>query len=416
MKKILIIEKECSTREQLTQLFQKKSMHLSVVEDSAGALELLKKGSFDLIFSDLKGIRSLERIGRRPSHGSVVFLKGVNEKNPGLVDAILEKPVKAHQFEEIFHFFKSKERMKSSIIAESRVMKEILKRVKKGAKSDANILICGESGTGKEVIASLIHEESKRALSAFIRVNCAALPDALIESEFFGHEKGAFTGAHTKRIGRFELANQGTLLLDEISEIPTTLQVKLLRAIQEQEFERVGGVESIPVDVRLIATSNRNMQEAIQEGVFREDLYYRLNVIPVFLPPLRERPEDILPLASHFLKEISLKNKIGEKPFSPKAENKLISYDWPGNIRQLRNVIEYAVIMSEGEEICHESLLSEEERLGKKISKVGLSLEEVEKQHILETLRSCQENRTQAAAKLGITVRTLRNKLKTYTI
>ncbi|MFZ0564767.1 MAG: sigma-54 dependent transcriptional regulator, partial [Chlamydiales bacterium] len=208
-----------------------------------------------------------------------------------------------------------------------------------------SVLIDGESGTGKEVIAGAIHAHSLRANRPFIRVNCAAIPDTLIESEFFGHEKGAFTGASSKHVGRFELADKGTLLLDEVTEIPITLQPKLLRVIQEQEFERVGGTKPVSVDVRLIATSNRNLKEAISEKIFREDLYYRLNVVPIHLPPLRERREEILPLVHHFLHKFCCKNKQKIKTLTPAAQKKLLEYHWPGNIRELANVIERVVVL-----------------------------------------------------------------------
>ena len=353
--------------------------------------ELLQKRSFDVIFSDYKGIEALNRMGRRPLGTPLIFLKELHEQIRKDVDATLEKPFEVSHLEKILAKISSKKEALSTIIAESPAMKEILRRVEKIAKSHSNIFICGESGTGKEVIASMIHAYSKRASFPFIRVNCAALPDTLIESEFFGHEKGSFTGAHTKRIGRFELADKGTLLLDEISEIPAPLQAKLLRVVQEQEFERVGAAEPIPIDVRLISTSNRNMKEAIKSGHFREDLYYRLNVIPIFLPPLRERPEDILPLAEYFLKEVCLKNQIPQKTFSEKAQKKLLTCKWPGNIRQLRNVIEYSVIMNDQDEIKGDHLFFEEpQNLEENLepSTIGLSLKEVEKRHILTTLKS----------------------------
>lgn len=416
MKKILIIEKQTPARQLLMQLLKNKPIQLFSVEDGSGALELLKKRSFDVIFSDGKGIETLMRTGRRPLGTPLIFLKELHESLRADVDATLEKPFETSHLEKVMAELSHQKKALSAVIAESPAMKQILKRVEKIAKSHSNIFICGESGTGKEVIASMVHAYSKRAAASFIRVNCAALPDSLIESEFFGHEKGAFTGAHSKRIGRFELADKGTLLLDEISEIPAALQAKLLRVVQEQEFERVGAAEPIHIDVRLISTSNRNMQEAIKEGHFREDLYYRLNVIPIFLPPLRERPEDILPLAEHFLKEVCYKNQMPLKTFSKKAQQKLLACKWPGNIRQLRNAVEYSVIMNESEEIEGDHLFFEEPQKLKETveSTAGLPLKEVEKRHILSTLKACHDNRTHAAKMLGISVRTLRNKLKEY--
>lgn len=291
------------------------------------------------------------------------------------------------------------------VIAESPYMKKLFEDLPKIAKSCASVLINGESGTGKEVIAHAIHYQSPRAEGAFVKVNCAAIPEALLESEFFGHEKGAFTGAINRRMGRFELANSGTLLLDEISEIPLSLQSKLLRAIQEQEFERVGGTKSLRVDVRFISTSNRNMKEAIEQKHFREDLFYRLNVVPIFLPPLRDRREDIIPLAESFLESHKL-----NKTLSFEAKQKLLDYPWPGNIRELANVIERTVVMSSGELIAPEHLALETQVAPFEI----LTLRELEKRHILDALAIYGHNRTRTAKILGISVRTLRNKLNEY--
>ncbi len=301
------------------------------------------------------------------------------------------------------------QRKREQIIAESGFMKQILEDVIKVAKSHASVFISGESGTGKEVIAHLLHTKSLRSEGPFVKVNCAAIPEALLESEFFGHEKGAFTGAIAKRFGRFELANHGTLLLDEISEIPLSMQSKLLRAVQELEFERIGGVKSIRVDIRFISTSNRNMKEAIEQKIFREDLYYRLNVVPIRLPALRERKEDILPLAEHFLQRLCFENK---KMFSSKAKELLIDYPWPGNIRELANVIERTVVMDSSSIIEPEHLSLE--FCPVRLASPCLSLEEVEKRHILETLSVCEQNRTKTARVLGISIRTLRNKLKNF--
>lgn len=307
----------------------------------------------------------------------------------------------------------SSQRKKEQIIAESGFMKRILEDVSKIAKSHASVFICGESGTGKEVIAQLIHEQSPRKEGPFVRVNCAAIPETLLESEFFGHEKGAFTGAIAKRIGRFELANKGTLLLDEISEIPLSMQSKLLRAIQEQEFERIGSGRSICVDIRFISTSNRKMKEAIEQKIFREDLYYRLNVVPLHLPALRERKEDILPLAEFFLERLCHENQKRQMKFSAEACRLLIEYPWPGNIRELANIVERAVVMDAAELIQPEHLAIELPSV-KPSSFSLLKLEEVEKRHILETLSVFGQNRTKAAEALGISIRTLRNKLKLY--
>lgn len=299
------------------------------------------------------------------------------------------------------------------IIAESPLMKKILQDLDKLAKSDSSVFIHGESGTGKEVIAHTIHYASKRSSNAFVKVNCAAIPESLMESEFFGHEKGAFTGAIQRRFGRFELADKGTLLLDEISETPPFLQSKLLRAVQEQEFERVGGSTPINVNVRFISTSNRNMKEAIQKKEFREDLYYRLNVIPIHLPPLRERKEDIIPLAEYFLECLSEENQKAKKQLSEEAKQKLVDYPWPGNIRELANVIERTVIFNSGDLILLDHLALE--ITAPEMQKPSLlSLKQLEKRHILEILAAQNNNKTKTARLLGISLRTLRNKLIEY--
>jgi two-component system, NtrC family, response regulator AtoC len=298
----------------------------------------------------------------------------------------------------------------SQIIAETSVMKKLLADVKKIAGSNASVFIYGESGTGKEVLAHAIHFLSKRSRNPFIKVNCAAIPDTLIESEFFGHEKGAFTGAVAQRKGRFELANTGTLLLDEVTEIPMQLQSKLLRVVQEQEFERVGGSIPIKVNVRLISTSNRDLSQAIKENRFREDLFYRLNVVPLSLPPLRKRKEDIIPLATYFLQRLCLENGKEVKDLTSNAMKKLLSYTWPGNIRELGNVIERAVILVSGEKIDADDLIFNSSPANRDLPS-GISLEELEKQLIMQTLSEHQGNRTQTAKTLGISQRTLRNKL-----
>ncbi len=412
MKKVLIIEKELSSRELLLELLKGKELQLFTVEDGIDALELLKKRSFDLILSDLKGIKTLDRSNRRPLSTPLVHLSASDDPLLKGVEHVLKKPLTTKEVSVLLLKLLAGTKQEKTVIAESLAMKEILAQVAKIAKSHSNVFISGESGTGKEVIASLIHDQSPRTDHPFIRVNCAALPDTLIESEFFGHEKGAFTGALQKRIGRFERADKGTFLLDEISEIPASLQAKLLRVVQEQEFERVGGTEAIHVDVRLVSTSNRNMKEAIGEKAFRADLYYRLNVIPIFLPPLRERKEDIIPLANHFLTEVCEKNQIPLKTFSSAAEEKLLAYAWPGNIRELRNVIEHGVVMDYSETLEEEHLLIDTNKAPD--GPPSLSLKELEKEHILKTLEQYGDNRTQAAKALGISVRTLRNKLNVY--
>ncbi len=305
------------------------------------------------------------------------------------------------------------------LIAESPGMKRILSDLTKIAKSQASVFITGESGTGKEVLAAEIHRRSARTSAPFIKVNCAAIPESLLESEFFGHERGSFTGAIAKKTGRFELADQGTLFLDEVTEIPILLQPKLLRAIQEQEFERVGGMLPIKVNVRFLAASNRNPQEAIENKLFREDLYYRLNVVPIHIPPLRERTEDILPLAQYFLEKLCKENHKPIKQLSERAVRKLIEYPWPGNVRELSNIMERTVILDfdpiiDAEHLYLDSSFYNKKTFDSKNLPIGMSLHELEKWLILETLSANHQNKTKTAAILGISVRTLRNKLYEY--
>jgi len=419
MKKVLIIEEIRSSRDLLLNLLKQEEVQVFSVTDGISALKHLEKRKFDLIFSDLKGILALEKFERRPLGIPLIFLKAKGEKSKSPVDETLSKPFNESGVFKVLRLLRRNETKKREVIAKSPEMKSILAKIEKIAKSHSNVFIQGESGTGKEVIAEMIHTLSKRKSAAFIKVNCAAVPETLIESEFFGHEKGSFTGADARRSGRFELADQGTLLLDEITEVPLAMQAKLLRVIQEQEFERVGGSKSLSVDVRLISTSNREMKEAITENKFREDLFYRLNVIPIYLPALRERPLDILPLAEFFLKEVCLKNQLSPKSLSKEAISKLKSYSWPGNIRELRNVIERSAVLEDGDIIDEKDLYFDEtsKSSNKGLSSFsGLPLREVEKIHILSTLKECSDNKKRAAELLGISARTLRNKLSHYNI
>jgi DNA-binding NtrC family response regulator len=301
------------------------------------------------------------------------------------------------------------------------------------AASDASILITGESGVGKEVIARYLHQKSRRAARTFISVNCAAIPDNLLESELFGHEKGAFTGALARRIGKFEEANGGTLLLDEISEMDARLQAKLLRAIQEREIDRVGGTKPVKVDIRILATSNRDLVQAVKDGIFREDLLYRLNVVNLRIPPLRERPGDVIAMAEFFARKYAAANGAADRPLSAEARRRLVAHRWPGNVRELENAMHRAVLLATGPEIDElairlpdgqplaggdplartaQAAAAAAERATR--SFVGQTVAEMEQQLIIETLEHCLGNRTHAANILGISIRTLRNKLKEY--
>ena len=312
-------------------------------------------------------------------------------------------------------------------------MAQVVKLAQQIAPSDASVLITGESGTGKEVLARYVHTRSNRAKTPFISVNCAAIPENLLESELFGHEKGAFTGAVARRIGKFEEATGGTLLLDEISEMDVRLQAKLLRAIQERVIDRVGGTRPVPVDIRIIATSNRNLAEAVREGTFREDLLFRLNVVNLKIPPLRERPADVLELAQYFVKKYADANGVPVRPLSAEARKALALHRWPGNVRELENTMHRAVLLATGDEIGVDGILTPDGVRLDQVARhrgavahaalaaepvtralVGRTVADVERDLILETLKHCLGNRTHAANILGISIRTLRNKLNEY--
>jgi two-component system response regulator FlrC len=318
------------------------------------------------------------------------------------------------------------------LIYRDEAMAQVIKLAQQVAPSDASVLITGESGTGKEVVARYVHGRSNRSRKPFISVNCAAIPENLLESELFGHEKGAFTGAVGRRVGKFEEASGGTLLLDEISEMDVRLQSKLLRAIQERVIDRVGGTRPVPVDIRIIATSNRNLAEAVRDGKFREDLLFRLNVVNLKIPPLRERPADILELAQHFAQKYAQANGMPLRPLSAEARRALVINRWPGNVRELENTLHRAVLLTSGDEIgadhictpdgarldqartqpavAHAALAAEQVTR----ALVGRTVADVERDLILETLKHCLGNRTHAANILGISIRTLRNKLNEY--
>ncbi len=313
----------------------------------------------------------------------------------------------------------------TDIITEDRRMREIIQLAKTVASSKATVMIQGESGTGKELVACLIHEHSTRAARPFVAINCAAIPENLLESELFGYERGAFTGAVTSKAGKFEFANGGTILLDEISEMDVRLQAKLLRVIQESEVDRIGGRKPIPVDVRIIATSNRNLTECVKEGSFREDLFYRLNVVNLTLPPLRERLGDVKILARDFLVKMASKSGKNIQDFSVDAMNILEAHVWHGNIRELENVIERAALTAQGplvlpQDIAIERRITAPSEAADELSMLdrnwspGQTLDQIEKNVILEALKYHKGNRTHTAKALGISIRTLRNKLADY--
>jgi two-component system response regulator HydG len=308
-----------------------------------------------------------------------------------------------------------------SIIGQSRPMVDLLETVAMVAPTEATVLITGESGTGKELIAGAIHANSPRQEEPFIKVNCAAITETLLESELFGHEKGAFTGADRRKEGRFRLAHRGSIFLDEVGEMSVAMQVKLLRVLQEKEIQRVGGEEVIKVDVRVMAATNRDLEAGIKEGRFREDLYYRLNVVTLAVPPLRQRQDDIALLSRHFLKTFAKKNRKPIKGFTPQAMDCMVRYGWPGNVRALMNAVERGVILCRGEYISEEDLPFSVKDAPIAASEVkapeqpaDIPLDEVEKTTILKTLKSAGGNKSETARRLGITRRTLYKKLKRY--
>lgn len=305
-----------------------------------------------------------------------------------------------------------------TLVFQSRAMLKVLEQARRFARTGATVLICGESGVGKELVARALHTDSPRASQPYCRVNCAALAESLIESELFGHEAGAFTGAVARRLGKFEAAGQGTLFLDEISEVAATFQSKLLRVLEEAEFERVGSNELQPMQARIVAATNRSLQDLVDSGEFRADLFYRLDVLRIDVPPLRERRDDIPILAQHFVQRFRSDSLSAVRGFKPAAIRKLADYDWPGNVRQLRNVVHRACVVAEQDLIEESDLRSLENHVAEEhpvsLPFETMSLAEVERRVILQRLEQCQGNKTAAAAALGVTAKTLRNKITEY--
>ena len=442
LEKILVADDETLMLQFIAKTLSRKGYAVTTASDGEEAIAKMLQEPFDCIISDVmmpkkNGLDVLRAAKAKwpqtlvilaTAHGSIetaveamrlgAFNYLLKPFSPEALEAALEKAQDYLRLQEENVFLREERKHIKcpELIAASPAMKKIMHDLERIAKSQASVFITGESGTGKEVIAAAIHQMSARFEAPFIKVNCAAIAESLVESEFFGHEKGAFTGAHTKKAGRFELADRGTLLLDEVTEIPFGLQAKLLRAIQEQEFERVGATRSIKVNVRFLATSNRNMLEAVQSKVFREDLYYRLNVVPIHIPPLRTRREDIIPLAESFLRRYSAENHKSEKKFTQKAIERLLCYSWPGNVRELANIIERCVVLDFDREIDVEHLYLEERAPPLPRFSPGMTLHEMEKRLILDTLEKQAQNRAKTASILGISIRTLRNKLQEYSL
>lgn len=403
--------------------------HVSIADNEEAGLDVLRSGkAIELVMIDVKldvykFISSLEQerinvlvvacgVANDPSLAVKAIKAGAKEyiplpPDPEMIGAVLAAATRENH----------------ALIYGDKKTEAVLKLAKQVAPSEANILLTGQSGTGKEVFSRFIHDNSKRANKKFVAVNCAAIPETLLESELFGYEKGAFTGAVARRIGKFEEASCGTLLLDEISETDVKIQAKLLRAIQEKEIDRIGGKAPIKVDTRIIATSNRNLDECVKNGTFRQDLYYRLNVVNINIPPLKDRPDDIIVLAKHFAKKYSELNDIPLKEMTPAAEQKLLNYLWPGNVRELENTVHRAVLLSTGDKIDEDAILLDDidavinPAAGTEMSSaefVGSTVACMERNLIIDTLKHTMGNRTTAANILGISIRTLRNKLKQY--
>ncbi len=445
---ILIVDDETKLLEIYQKTLEKEGYEITVANNGATAISLLKNNLYDLVITDLRmpGVDGLElfRWIVRNNPGTPVIISTAYSTKESAIEALnlgafqyVEKPVKldelrlqvrralAHQKMEsenrelkqaVTHQFNIK-----NIIGNSPSMQEVFTRIQKVAATSTTVLIRGESGTGKELVAQAIHDLSPRKEKPFIRAVCAALPESLLESELFGHVKGSFTGAIQDRVGRFQAADHGTIFLDEIGDIPVSTQIKLLRVLQEREFEKVGDSKTIEVDVRVIAATNQNLEEAIEKKTFREDLYYRLNVVSVYLPPLRARKEDIPLLVDHFMEDISRRQGLERPQLSPEALNTMINYSWPGNIRELENAIEHAMVMGNTKTLLPGDLpitvqsgyVSTESG---KLSSSGLTLEDMEKQMLISALNQSQHNQSKAAKVLGITRRTLGYRMKKYNI
>ncbi len=444
---ILIADDERGTREALAR-FLRPNYEVTIAEDGQIGMNLLARNNYDLVLSDI----------RMPGADGLTILDAALKKNPpppvilftayGSIEAAVEamkrgafdfvtKPVNLDQLEILINRALESGRIKAenselkkrldskfgveNIIGNSATLQQIIENVRQVAPTRATVSITGESGTGKELIAQAVHQLSGRT-GRFVAVHCAALPETLLESELFGHEKGAFTGATEQRKGRFELADGGTLFLDEIGEIPLSTQVKLLRVLETRQFERIGGVETIEVDTRVVTATNRDLAAMVAEGKFREDLFYRLDVVTVHLPPLRERTEDIPPLVNHYLAYFAKENGRPEMSISENAMSALCSYPWPGNIRELKNCVERMVVLTRGNLIDLDNVpINIREKITPGISHTILSssscdLERNEKMLISRALEECGGNRTKAAEKLGISRRTLHRKLALYNL
>ena len=433
----MLVDKDSNDRSAIAARLAEAGHRVSAVGDSLAAFEKVIRDHYDLVITELNlphmsGIELLKRIRDANQSLPVIVISadaGVSEAveamRSGASDFIV-KPLTAEMIAIIatqtpsrpFNAIRGKQDKKPTIITKNKEMHRLLEQSRDIADSQASIFIQGESGTGKELFARHIHNHSNRRHKPFVAINCSALPETLLESELFGHEKGSFTGAVTSKKGKFELANHGTMLLDEISEMDIQLQSKLLRVLQEREIDRIGGMEPIPVDVRIIATTNRDIEKQIRDGRFREDLFYRLNVVPFHLPPLRDRRDDIPLLAQHFIEKYNRLDGRNVKGLTEEVVELLMQKPWKGNVRELENVIERALLMCKGDLIQKDDLLTHDKSDAAEDVKLPfvptVSLKEMEKKVIFSALDQTDGNRTRAADILGISVRTLRNKLNEY--
>ena len=443
---ILIVDDDAGHRSMLNTLMKGWGYELAEADDGAMAVAMIKERSFDVVLMDLKmvhmsGVEALEKIKVYNPAVPVIIMTAYSSVETAVATLkkgaydYLTKPLDFEKLKRtlarIIESMNLREENRSlkeklgrrfsreNIVGNSPAMTRLLETVEQAAPSEANILLFGESGTGKELIAGAIHYNSSRRDFPFVKINCAAITETLLESELFGHERGAFTGADKKKKGQFVQAHNGSILLDEISEMPLTMQAKLLRVLQEREVTPVGGERSIPVDVRIIAATNKDLTGLVSRNAFRQDLFFRLNVVKLDLPPLRERREDIPELAHHFLELFAAKNKKSISGFTPDAMDALLKYPWPGNVRELMNTIERAAVLSRSEYLSLQDFpliapAAEPPPAPQTPETNPLPLAEVEKQAILTTLAAVDGNRSEAARRLGITRKTLLKKLKEY--
>jgi DNA-binding NtrC family response regulator len=440
---ILIVEDEPKMRRLLELQLAEDGFLSRAAPDAETGLQLLSKHSFDLIVTDFKlpgmsGLEFLQAVKRINANLPVVIMtaygtveSAVEAMKAGASDYVLKpfslaelvlvirKELATHQLREENRALREalgRRYEYNNIVARSGKMQAVLALVERVAPTNSTVLLGGESGVGKDLIARAIHEHSHRAAGPFIKINSSAIPETLLESELFGYEKGAFSGAVSSKPGKFELADKGTLFLDEIGDVPPAIQVKLLRVLQDREFERLGGTRTLKVDVRLIAATNRDLRAALEEGTFREDLYYRLNVVAIDIPPLRERKEDIPPLAEFFLEKFARESGKPVRGFTPQAMQRLMDFHWPGNVRELENILERAVTLSTGSllDAADIHLDTQPPRGAAETAFVpppGMTLEQWEEEIIREALRRANGNKSQAARSLGLTRNALRYRL-----